>query len=218
MFCKNCGNEMKDGVKFCGKCGNSIDMDSPVQTTPAPTDSQAVGKTYTFKNNPNTRSIIRYVKGGQVIFKFGEDKFSWQRELQYDEEIISVPYYLIDNFKFENKVSVGMVSTGIFALFCSLMCFLSGFVFQGFCLLILGAFVLIRISINTCFFMSLKDGSQYKVKLRKIRQNKMNDKEQMTSLLESQIRNAQNTGEAVQKYRTGATVGDVINAIKNKNK
>lgn len=21
MFCKNCGNEMKDGVKFCGKCG-----------------------------------------------------------------------------------------------------------------------------------------------------------------------------------------------------
>lgn len=21
MFCKNCGNELKDGVKFCGKCG-----------------------------------------------------------------------------------------------------------------------------------------------------------------------------------------------------
>lgn len=24
MFCKNCGNEMKDGVKFCGKCGTLI--------------------------------------------------------------------------------------------------------------------------------------------------------------------------------------------------
>lgn len=24
MFCKNCGNEIKDGVKFCGKCGASI--------------------------------------------------------------------------------------------------------------------------------------------------------------------------------------------------
>lgn len=24
MFCKNCGNEIKDGVKFCGKCGMKV--------------------------------------------------------------------------------------------------------------------------------------------------------------------------------------------------
>lgn len=24
MFCKNCGNEIKDGVKFCGKCGVQV--------------------------------------------------------------------------------------------------------------------------------------------------------------------------------------------------
>lgn len=26
MFCKNCGNEIKDGVKFCGKCGTTIEQ------------------------------------------------------------------------------------------------------------------------------------------------------------------------------------------------
>lgn len=26
MFCKNCGNEIKDGVKFCGKCGALQDV------------------------------------------------------------------------------------------------------------------------------------------------------------------------------------------------
>lgn len=24
MFCKNCGNEIKDGVKFCDKCGTKV--------------------------------------------------------------------------------------------------------------------------------------------------------------------------------------------------
>ena len=26
MFCKNCGNEMKDGAKFCDKCGTTIEQ------------------------------------------------------------------------------------------------------------------------------------------------------------------------------------------------
>lgn len=220
MFCKNCGNEIKEGVKFCSKCGTPIGVIQTSENQEVPqaavSSSQTVGHTYTFKNNPNTRSIIRYIKGGQVIFKFDEDKFSWQRELQYDEEVISVPYYLINDFKFENKVSVGMVLTGIFALICGLICFVSDLGFEGFLLLLLGAFVLIRISVNTCFFISLKDGNKYKVKLRKIRKDKIDNQKQMTSLLETQIRNAKNTGEAVQKYRTGATVGDVINAIKRK--
>lgn len=31
MFCKNCGNEIKDGMKFCGKCGTSIENDGSEQ-------------------------------------------------------------------------------------------------------------------------------------------------------------------------------------------
>ncbi len=218
MFCKKCGNEIKDGVKFCAKCGTAVNSVLPVQATPVSTGSQAIGNTYTFKNTPNTRSVIRYIKGGKVIFKFDKDNFSWQRELQYDEEIISIPYYLVNNFKFENKVSIGMILTAIFAFICGFACILSEFVLEGFGLMILSIAVSIFFSVNTCFFLFLKDGSKYKVKLRKIRKNKMNDRDQMIAALESQIRNAQNTGDSVQKCRTGATVGDVISAIKNKNK
>lgn len=27
MYCKNCGNELKDGVKFCDKCGAKFETD-----------------------------------------------------------------------------------------------------------------------------------------------------------------------------------------------
>lgn len=38
MFCKNCGNELKDGVKFCGKCGTLQNMsEQDILTNPAPT-------------------------------------------------------------------------------------------------------------------------------------------------------------------------------------
>lgn len=32
MFCKNCGNEIKDGVKFCGKCGEKIEREKTQET------------------------------------------------------------------------------------------------------------------------------------------------------------------------------------------
>ena len=32
MYCKNCGKEIPDGVKFCPKCGEAIDSISITQT------------------------------------------------------------------------------------------------------------------------------------------------------------------------------------------
>ncbi len=37
MFCKNCGAECADGVKFCEKCGTA--MDQPVYQTPVANNS-----------------------------------------------------------------------------------------------------------------------------------------------------------------------------------
>lgn len=31
-MCKKCGNELAEGAAFCGKCGNSINMNSALQT------------------------------------------------------------------------------------------------------------------------------------------------------------------------------------------
>ncbi len=47
MFCKNCGNEIKDNAKFCSSCGTCTETPSaPVQTppsapAPAPTQPSA---------------------------------------------------------------------------------------------------------------------------------------------------------------------------------
>lgn len=36
MFCKNCGNEIKDDVKFCSNCGAEYIKDTPVSITSKP--------------------------------------------------------------------------------------------------------------------------------------------------------------------------------------
>lgn len=33
MFCKNCGNELKEGVKFCSKCGTKLVVASEIEET-----------------------------------------------------------------------------------------------------------------------------------------------------------------------------------------
>lgn len=69
MFCKNCGNELKDEVKFCSKCG------TPVGTTEIPKNEEAVqmasspivsdknviiGKSYIFNNVKVSRSLLGF--------------------------------------------------------------------------------------------------------------------------------------------------------------
>lgn len=34
MFCRNCGNQLTDNDKFCGKCGTPAFVPNAVQTTP----------------------------------------------------------------------------------------------------------------------------------------------------------------------------------------
>ena len=28
MYCKNCGNKLNDGAKFCAKCGNKVEQEN----------------------------------------------------------------------------------------------------------------------------------------------------------------------------------------------
>ncbi len=46
MFCSNCGNQIRDGAKFCGKCGTPVEEEpapapQPAEITPAPASHPA---------------------------------------------------------------------------------------------------------------------------------------------------------------------------------
>ncbi len=32
MYCKNCGNKLNDGAKFCAKCGNKVEQENSEKT------------------------------------------------------------------------------------------------------------------------------------------------------------------------------------------
>ena len=45
MFCANCGNELRDGIKFCTKCGNKIEIAEEAESaTQAPVNEAVKGK------------------------------------------------------------------------------------------------------------------------------------------------------------------------------
>lgn len=53
-FCKSCGNEMKDGVKFCGKCGAKVE--APVSENNYAPVSPVATPTYTAYNVNNAKA------------------------------------------------------------------------------------------------------------------------------------------------------------------
>lgn len=78
MFCKNCGNELKEGVKFCSKCGTPVGViqTSENQEVPqaavlpetavspaAPDKNAIIGKSYIFNNVKVSRYLFDYFLG-----------------------------------------------------------------------------------------------------------------------------------------------------------
>lgn len=42
MFCKNCGKEIEQNVKFCSSCGTAVENDTPADITSQPTPNSPV--------------------------------------------------------------------------------------------------------------------------------------------------------------------------------
>lgn len=42
MFCKNCGKEIEENVKFCSSCGTAVENDTPADITSQPTPTSPV--------------------------------------------------------------------------------------------------------------------------------------------------------------------------------
>lgn len=57
MICKNCGNNLDDNAKFCGKCGTTVSTEDTVSTVmPNPSDTGN-----TVKNILHNKNIMRFL-------------------------------------------------------------------------------------------------------------------------------------------------------------
>lgn len=133
MFCKNCGNEMKDGVKFCGKCGaktesfsesasNSNVSEASVEARNVPVEDNNkisrdtyIGKAYTLDyyiglNLPSFRLSRRAVG-------FNDDNLLYCKGLSKTQ----IPYSMIKEIKDETKLSS-------YVIFCIAVCVLVGII------------------------------------------------------------------------------------------
>lgn len=78
-FCRNCGNQLKDGAKFCPKCGNLVKQNKRVQQ---PTGGSKKQKTNNNQTQPSQTGWLEKILGGIVVLgiigflskQFGNDK------------------------------------------------------------------------------------------------------------------------------------------------
>lgn len=128
MFCKNCGNKVKDGAKFCDKCGadieisGKIDSGTSLQSNNISAEDNSkiardtyIGKAYTFYyyigvNLPSFR-ISRRAVG------FNEDHLLYCKGLRRTQ----IPYSMIKEIKDETKISA-------YAIFCIAVLVLVGII------------------------------------------------------------------------------------------
>lgn len=113
MFCKNCGNEVRDGVKFCAKCGAKLDAASEIKgnVTSDNIKNNVTGHSYRFRccdGAPGRMPIIAlplfyaiiYFTGDTVDFMFQEDTIKINSSKLNVEE----PYENIKNIYFQDNV------------------------------------------------------------------------------------------------------------------
>lgn len=110
MFCKNCGNELADGEKFCGKCGATVTPNA----RQAVVEDALVGRNYRFQycngNGPTARmrgllalaiySIVIYFAGDSVDFTFQKNTLRIRTSYMDQEE----PYESIHSIYFQENV------------------------------------------------------------------------------------------------------------------
>lgn len=225
MFCKNCGSEIKNGAKFCDKCGNQIDMDSPVPSTPVTTDVQAAKKRFTFKIPSKGRStIFKTIKAFRGAYKADfsvEDNRLLVTETDnYGETVYSVPYYLIKRFEIKETISALLLFAYIFCGICGLALLVAGTeVFTGILVLaLICAFMYFLGLKKITFFLLLDDDRKVKIRLMKISKKQNDEKSNFINLLNLKIKNAVNNGDVFETAGTALTVGDIRNKVSTEEK
>lgn len=222
MFCKNCGNEIKDGVMFCSNCGEKASFSAQTENI-AELNAGAENQTYSFKIFPrgsnNIFKMIQSWRGSyKADFTLKENRLLVIKTDNFGETVYSVPYYLIKSCDIIEKLSVGMVISFVIAGLMALA-LLTTDPFLGILVLLLMAAIFFIYGIKkTVFLLILNDGNTVKIKMMKIKKNKIPDKQNYLNAVNVRIKSAVNTRDVFETAATELTVGDIRNGVKSDEK
>ncbi len=83
MFCQNCGNELSEGLRFCGKCGAPVSQDDVYSSTPGFTPASPVNNPAS-SADPQVDQSVPVNTGFNVVIPEGE------REIE-DNSFLNTP-------------------------------------------------------------------------------------------------------------------------------
>lgn len=113
MFCKNCGNEIKDGVEYCSRCGNRCNVSGEIKVNVSEenVDSELIGHKYRFRccdGVPGRMRIITLPLFYAIVYLFGDSiDFIFQKnslKIYSSKWNIEEPYNNIKNIYFQDNV------------------------------------------------------------------------------------------------------------------
>ena len=188
MFCKSCGNELKEGAKVCDKCGARLTPSAGNISGAAAGNSNAA-KTFSFKIHAKGRSSIF-----NTIKQFrGAYKADFTVE---DNRLLIIFTYLICAL-----VAIALLATGTEILTGILV------------LIVLVLFMIFLGFKNARFLLTLNDNQKIKIKMSKISKKKKQEKQDFVESMNFKISNAVNTGAVFERAGTALTVGDLRNHV-----
>ena len=208
MFCKSCGNELKEGAKVCDKCGARLTPSAGNISGAAAGNSNAA-KTFSFKMHANGRcsifnSLKQFRGAYKADFTVEDNRLLIDETDNYGETVSSVPYYLIKlifTYLICALVAIALLATGTEILTGILV------------LIVLVLFMIFLGFKNARFLLTLNDNQKIKIKMSKISKKKKQEKQDFVESMNFKISNAVNTGAVFERAGTALTVGDLRNHV-----
>ena len=208
MFCKSCGNELKEGAKVCDKCGARLTPSAGNISGAAAGNSNAA-KTFSFKIHAKGRSsifnTIKQFRGAyKADFTVEDNRLLIDETDNYGETVSSVQYYLIKlifTYLICALVAIALLATGTEILTGILV------------LIVLVLFMIFLGFKNARFLLTLNDNQKIKIKMSKISKKKKQEKQDFVESMNFKISNAVNTGAVFERAGTALTVGDLRNHV-----
>ena len=219
MFCKSCGNELKEGAKVCDKCGARLTPSAGNISGAAAGNSNAA-KTFSFKIHAKGRSsifnTIKQFRGAyKADFTVEDNRLLIDETDNYGETVSSVPYYLIKEFSLKESISPMLIFTYLICALVAIALLATGTeILTGILVLIVLVLFMIFLGFkNARFLLTLNDNQKIKIKMSKISKKKKQEKQDFVESMNFKISNAVNTGAVFERAGTALTVGDLRNHV-----
>lgn len=197
MLCKKCGNEIKDGMKFCGNCGAASDDSAEIKETISldSYNNNVTGHKYRFRccyagGHGRIPVVvlpllyaITYFTGDSIDFTFQESTI----KIVSSNLDIEEPYESINNIYFQDNVpfkrnfpfTVSLIISFLIVAIISNN-FESDFISIISIILTLGVSVLLKFGKKkrTAIIIEYKDGKKIFIPMKKVKSDKLALKEQ----------------------------------------